>query len=238
MSNQEMQQTQNYLRIYIQTNIKNGVWKFALRIATMVLDFLITMAVGYEIEKITSDETKDNWTFVEFFTVLILCLLIWIIKCCCLNRFCITCCYKCVHGKRQEGDEMEDGPEEETNEKVGMLESVLNKVHMILNRLAIGVLGYELRKQLFNSEPLSTWDFVEISMIILFCIWIMTIKYCILKCSCPRCSKGNCSQKDEDKSEIIQNDTIADVVVEVHAEHSNGTTEAKGITVEMIKVHK
>lgn len=200
-------QTETYLRNYIRTNVENGVWKFSLKIATNVLDWLITLAVGYEVEKITSDERKNVWTFVEFFGIVMLCIWIWIIKCCCLNRFCITCCINCVRGKQQE--DMENGQESEATEKVGIVKNILSKMHMVLNRLAIGAIGFEVRKQLFKFKPLTTWDYVEISIVILFCIWILSIKYCILKCHCLICCcwciKGCCFRKEEEvELKVIQ----------------------------------
>lgn len=200
-------QTQLYIRAYVEAKVKDGVWKFALRTVARVLDWLITLAVGYEVSKITSnDKPRDIWTFVEFFAVVALCILVWLMKCCCLNKFCITCCINCV--VKREGQDEEIGQnvnENEGGEKMGPIESVLEKIHMVLNRLAIGAIGFELRKQLFKFKPLTTWDYVEISIIALFCLWILTIKYCILKCHCLKiccccCRRTNgCSaKKNED----------------------------------------
>lgn len=225
-------QTQAYLRNYIQTNIENGIWKFALRITTNVLDWIITFGVGYEVDKITSDDKKDIWVFVEFFGVLTLCTWIWIIKFCCLNRFCISCwfrcCSKCVHRSQQEdismGNPEDNGAEADNDtERVGRVEMILDKLHMILNRLGIISVGYELRKQLFKLKPLTFWDYFEISVITLFCIWILTIKYCVLNCGCIKfCCWGlkgcSCVRKRE---------TVGIAIAE------NGTINAQGDDIEI-----
>lgn len=78
--NQETKQTQNYLQNYIRSNIEDGIWGFALRIATTALEFLLIIVIGYEVEKIISDEKKEIWAFVEFFGVSTFCLWIWIKK--------------------------------------------------------------------------------------------------------------------------------------------------------------
>lgn len=216
-------QTQAYLRNYIQTNVENGVWKFSLRIATNCLDWIITLATGYEVSKVTSDEKKDIWTFVEFFIVSTLCVFVWIVKCCCLNRFCITCCIKCCMkcAQRNQPEEIPmrnrdtDEAEAEASEDVGTMKSILNKLHMILNRLAIGAIGFELRKQLFNFKPLTTWDYIEISAIVLFCIWILSIKYCILKCHCLKCCyccvRFVCCKKHQGTGTTIDQNEIKNV---------------------------
>lgn len=181
-------QTQEYIRNYIRENVKNGIMNLIIRIVTNVLDWILTVTVGYEVNKITSEEKRDIWLYAEFFGVLTLCVWVWIMKCCCLNKFCINCCIKCATRRRRAEQNIEaSGDENETGEKKGMFETVLEKLHMMLNRLAIGAIGFEIRKQISKFKPLTTWDYIEISLIILFCIWILTIKYCCLKCHCLKC---------------------------------------------------
>lgn len=200
--------TQLYIRAYVEDKVRDGVWKFALRTLARVLDWMITLAVGYEVNRITSnDEPRDIWTFVEFFVVVALCVLVWVMKCCCLNKFCITCCINCVVKRNGQDEEIGQHVNEiEEGKKMSAIESVLEKVHMILNRLVIGAVGFELRKQLFKMKALTTWDYVEISIIALFCLWVLTIKYCILKCHCLKfccccCRLTKCSTE---KVENIQ----------------------------------
>lgn len=195
-------QTEAYIRSYIEENIRNDVMNFAIKIATFVLEWTITLAVGYEVQKITSDEKKDIWTFAEFFGVLALCVCIWIIKCCCLNKFCINCCINCFSKKRNQEDIEMGDDDAEGEEKMSIFATVLGKIHMILNRLAIGAIGFELRKQLFNFKPLTNWDYIEISLIGLFCLWILTIKYCILKCYCLKCCCPCCFNNEEEIERI------------------------------------
>lgn len=200
-------QTQAYIRNYVQESVKNGIMNFVIRTVARALELIVTLAVGYEVSKITSDEKKDVWSYVEFFAVLTLCMCIWVVKCCCVNKFCVNCCIKCFnrYRNRDENIELENANDDENEpaEKLGPLETVLQKLHMILNRLAIGAIGFEIRKQLFKFKPLTTWDYVEISAIALFCIWILTVKYCVLKCHCLklcccfRCVKGCCLKKHE-----------------------------------------
>lgn len=191
------QQTTAYIRSYIENSIqdavRDGVLDLVVRILTFVLEWTVTFALGYEVQKITSAENRDIWTFVEFFSVFTVCVCIWIIKCCCVNEFCINCCLKCMK-KNRPAPTVEPEPEPEQGERVGIMKSILGKMHMVLNRLAIGAIGFEVKKQLSKLQPLTTWDYVEISLIALFCIWILSIKYCILKCyllkyCCPCCFK-------------------------------------------------
>lgn len=191
----------------IQEYLKNSAIQMALNIAPMIIEYLLVLALGYEVNKIFSDEPKDVWTFVEFFGVLSLCALIWMMKCCCLNKFCITCCINCVKEKSDEENTAEPEPEE----KVGLFKKIIRKLHLILNRLAVGAVGYEIRKRIFAKKPMGTWDIVEVVAIVLFCIWIFTIKYCILNghlfkaCCCFKC---RCSQKKtEDDAQNDPNTT-------------------------------
>lgn len=188
-------QTQAYLRNYIQSNIENGAWKFGLRIATHVFDWTLTFASGYELEKFKSTEKKDIWTYAELFGIFTLISWIWIIKFCCLNRFCITCCVKCCVRCSQRGrqEEMQmrnrDEDDDESTESVGIVKRVLNILHMILNRLGIGAVGFEAKRHVFTFKPFKpTWKtWLEMSLVGIFCIWILSIKYCILKCYCLKC---------------------------------------------------
>lgn len=207
--------TKEYIRNYFEQNIKNDATNFAIKTAARILDWTITLAVGYEVSKITSDEKKDRWTYIEFFGVLTLCVWIWIMKCCCLNKFCINCCINCVNKRRNRNEDMEmrsgggDDNAEQTP-KIGIWANILQKLHIVLNRLAIGAIGYELRKQIFKFKPLGTWDYVEISIIALFCLWILTIKYCILechflKCCCSCCFKEKNNDQERVEVEVTQN---------------------------------
>lgn len=209
--------TQLYIRAYVEDKVRDGVWKFALRTVAKVLDWLITLAVGYEVNKITSDdEPRDIWTFVEFFVVVALCVLIWVMKCCCLNKFCITCCINCMVKRGGQDEEIGQNENEiEGGKKLSPFESVLAKVHMILNRLVVGAVGFELRKQLFKMKALTLWDYVEISIIALFCLWVLMIKYCILKCHCLTfcccCCRlnGRLAEKGEDIAmQCTQNEAV------------------------------
>lgn len=193
-------QTTAYIRNYIEQAVRNGVLNLIVRILTFILEWTVTLAVGYEVQKITSDIEKDIWTYVEFFSVLTLCVWIWIIKCCCVNKFCINCCINCINKNQNQNVEAENN---EDGENVGIWQSILGKMHMILNRLAIGAIGFEVRKQLFKMKPLTTWDYVEISLIALFCVWILSIKYCILKCYCLKCFCP-CCFKPTNSNETIQ----------------------------------
>lgn len=220
------QQTQQYIRNYIEQTIKNDATNFAIKTVARALDWTITMAVGYEVGKITSDEAKDKWTYIEFAGVIALCACIWIIKCCCLNKFCINCCLNCFN-KRQQNEDIEIGNEQnavnaENTPKIGIWANILQKMHMILNRLAVGAIGYEVRKQLFKFKPLGTWDYVEISIIGLFCLWILTIKYCILKCHflkccCPCCFKKTSRRAQRIEVQVVQNESVTDNTSNVNA---------------------
>lgn len=201
------QQTAAYIRDYIHQQIRDGILNLVVKIATFVLEWTITLAVGYEVQKITSDEKKDVWTYVEFCGILAVCVLIWLIKCCCVNKFCINCCINCFNKNRNQPD-IEAG-RDENGERMGLAASILEKIHMILNRLVIGAVGFEIRKQVFKFKPLTTWDYVEISLIASFCVWIISIKYCILKCYCLRCCCPCCfkNQNEIETIEIRANNT-------------------------------
>lgn len=205
-------QTQSYLRDYVQNAVKKDGMKLGIMIAGRVIDWLLTLAVGFETSKITSDESKDIWAYVEFFVVLTLCVCVWMMKCCCLNQFCINCglncCMKCFGKQRNDADDAND--EADPAEQLTLMQSILQKLHMVLNRLAIGAIGFEVRKQVFKMKPLTTWDYVEISLILLFTLWILTIKYCILKCHCLKicrwCTKSCCMKKTEsNRTPVTQN---------------------------------
>lgn len=177
-----------------QEYVKNQTISLALKIAGMVIEYVLVLILGYEVHKITSsDQPKDVWLFVEFFSVLSLCALIWVMKCCCLNKFCINCCINRIKGKQSEDGNPTDA---EPQEKVSTWKCIVRKLHMILNRLAVGAIGYEVRKRIFAKKPMNNWDYAEVAAVALFCIWIFTIKYCILKCyafkCCANCLKGCC----------------------------------------------
>lgn len=169
----------------VQEYMKNSAIKFALSIVSMAIEYVLILILGYEVNKIFSDEPKDVSTFVEFFVVLSFCMLIWIMKCCCLNKFCINCCINQIKGKQTEDTTTAD--ELEPKEKVSLMKKIVRTLHMILNRIAVGAVGYEIRKRLFAKEPMNNWDYAEVIAVGLFCVWIFTIKYCILKCYVLKC---------------------------------------------------
>lgn len=72
--------SENQKTNYIRSNFENEFWEFAFRIATTVFEFFLIIVIGYEVEKIISDEKKEIWSFVEFFSVSTLCIWIWIKK--------------------------------------------------------------------------------------------------------------------------------------------------------------
>lgn len=185
----------DFVYTYIILGAKNFLINNAIRNLALAFEWVVTLGVGYEINKMFDGNFwhKDVWAFVEFFVVIFACVCIWIVKCCCINKFCINFwCLRHCNKKSNEAEEIEMRNDQSTlpvgeNANKGPLNAVLDKLHMVLNRLAIGAVGYELRKQLFKMKPLTTWDYVEISVVILFCLWILSIKYCILKCYCLRC---------------------------------------------------
>lgn len=196
------QQTTAYFRKYIDRTISNGILNTVVECLIFIFEWTVTFGVGYEVEKITSGEEKTTWTYVEFFVVLQLCAWIWIIKFCCIRKSCIKRCVKCYNknSKQKENEKPEEKP---PKKKVGIFKRILNTLHMTLNRLAIGAIGYELRKQLFTRKlkPFGFWDYVEVISIVLFTIWILSIKYCLLKCYCLKCCCPGCFNKKGDKAD-------------------------------------
>lgn len=204
-----MPHAQQYIRNHIEQTIKNGATNFAIKTAVRVFDGIITLAVGYEVGKITSDDVKDVWTYVEFVVVLSLCACMWIVKCCCLNKFCINCFINCIGKKRNRREDirMENENNARNTPEIGIWEKILQTLHMILNRLAIGAIGYELKKQLtkqFQHKQFGTWDYIEITAITIFCLIIFTIKYCILKCYFLKCCCSCCFKKNRTETECIE----------------------------------
>lgn len=186
------QPNQHRIENVIQEYMKNGVINLIVRIIGMSIEWVIVLILGFQWHKLTSDDPKDVWTLVNFFVVLSLCVLIWILKCCCLKRIC-----KQIMEDAQGADADENVPQE----KVGLVKSLVRKLHLILNRVAVAAVGYEIRKRLFAKKPMNNWDYAEVIAVILFCIWIFTIKYCILKCKCfvsCGCSKRHRKPKKED----------------------------------------
>lgn len=178
------QETRTFLRKYINDCIRNETVRYGVTIATTVIELALSLAIGYELQNITSDEPNTAWTYVEFAIVLVLCLFVWIISCCCINEFCISCaidCYNCLQ------DREEDSQSDEAKEKKGILESILKKIQMVLTRLLIIAIGYEMRKEIFRTKPWRVWDTIEIVIIIIFCLWLIALKYCFLECYHLKC---------------------------------------------------
>lgn len=180
------EETRAYLREYINDCIRNETVRYAVQIVTTVIDLALSLAIGYELQKLTSDESNTVWTYIEFVIVLILCWFVWIISCCCINEFCINCaidCYECLQRKDQE----EDSQSDEAEEKRGILESISEKMQMVLTRLLIIAIGYVIRKEIFRTEPWGVWDTIEIVIIVIFCLWLIALKCCFPKCCHLKC---------------------------------------------------
>lgn len=184
---------QHRIENVVQEYMSNGVINLIVRIVGISIEWILVLILGFEWNKLISHHPRDIWTLVEFFTVLSLCVLIWLLKCCCLKRIC---------RKFIENSQGADVDENVPKEEVGLIKAIVQKLHLILNRVAVAVVGYEIRKRLFAKTPMDNWDYAEVIAVILFCVWIFTIKYCILKCKCIElcrsCSKCHGNPKDKD----------------------------------------
>lgn len=168
------QSGQHRLQNVVQEYLKNEAISLIVKIIGMAIEWILILILGYEVNKLTSNESTDFSILAEFFGVLALCVLIWILKCCCLKRLCNK-----IIEQAQNADESEP-----TKPNTGCTKSIVQKLHLILNRVAVAAVGYEIRKRLFAKEPMNNWDYAEVIAVILFCVWIFTIKYCISKCKC------------------------------------------------------
>lgn len=189
---------------YVEEYIGESITEWVVNGIAFLIEWILVLAVGYEIRKITSEDvqiTKNVWPFVELFIVLSLCAFVYIIKCCCLKL-----CVKYWFQKVKEDIELERREESgamENTKNGGIWKRILNSAHMALNRVVIGAVGYEIKKQIFSTKILQwdTWDYVEITLVVLFCMWVLLFKYCVLKCVFLRYCCRKCFRKKEDNSD-------------------------------------
>lgn len=187
------QTNQHRLENVMHDYVKNGLKSLIIRFMGMAIEWILVLILGFETNKITSsDEPRDIWTFVEFFIVASLCVLVWVMKCCCL-----ACCMNCFFNQIESGLRQGDNGNLPAD-NIGLVQKIIQRLHLILNRFAVGAVGYEIRKRLFATKPMNGWDYAEITIITIFCVGIFTIKYCVLNCYCLNficcCCKG-CRQR-------------------------------------------
>lgn len=189
-SPQTISELQNYINQH-----KEPVMSFVRKVPAMALDYIVTtvvaMAVGYEVNKLACDGPKNVWTVAEFFGISTLCTWRWIVDYCSLNHFCANFCISYVKwGRSQDGDTQNaDAPE--VDEELTMVESILQRVQMVLGTLESGVFGFELRYKLFDTMPLNNWDYDKL---IKYLTVIKIIIY-VIKC-CHWCLKGRLFKKE------------------------------------------